>query len=73
MWIGATAALKAQAPAAPPRVWQRNPLSTEAVSSKVRDLILPVIGAANADQLIVAVNRLQTAPDMRALRPLLIA
>jgi 2-methylcitrate dehydratase PrpD len=52
---------------------KENPLSTERVNAKVRDLIVPVIGAEKADRLIEQVNRLETLDDMRKLRPLLTA
>ena len=52
---------------------KENPLSTERVNAKVRDLIAPVLGAQKADRLIQQVNRLETLDDLRKLRPLLIA
>ena len=52
---------------------KENPLGTERVNAKVRDLIAPVLGANKADLLIHQVNRLETLDDMRKLRPLLIA
>ena len=51
---------------------KENPLSTERVNAKVRDLIAPVLGAQKADRLIQQVNRLETLDDLRKLRPLLI-
>jgi 2-methylcitrate dehydratase PrpD len=49
---------------------KENPLSTEAVSAKTRDLIVPVIGAEKADRLIDQVNNLEKLADIRALVPL---
>ncbi len=50
---------------------KENPLSTEAVNAKVRDLIAPVLGRSKAEQLIRQVNALETLKDVRVLRPLL--
>ncbi|KQQ41205.1 2-methylcitrate dehydratase [Methylobacterium sp. Leaf125] len=52
---------------------KENPLSTERVSAKVRDLIVPVIGAGKADDLIGRLNALETVADIRTLSPLLTA
>jgi 2-methylcitrate dehydratase PrpD len=52
---------------------KENALSTEAVSAKVRDLMLPVLGAAKTDRLIAQVNDLEKLPDIRRLRPLFVA
>ena len=49
---------------------KENPLSTEAVSAKARDLIAPVLGAERAEKLIAAINGLERVDDIRALRPL---
>ncbi|MGA7803522.1 MAG: MmgE/PrpD family protein [Bradyrhizobium sp.] len=49
---------------------KENPLSTEAVSAKTRDLIAPVLGAERADRLIDQINALERIDDIRALRPL---
>ncbi|WP_208626066.1 MmgE/PrpD family protein [Paraburkholderia susongensis] len=49
---------------------KENPLSTEAVSAKARDLMAPVLGSAKTDRLIEQINRLETVKDMRELRPL---
>jgi 2-methylcitrate dehydratase PrpD len=48
----------------------RNPMPRAEVVEKARDLIAPVIGSA-AQKLIDAVLALETAPDIRSLRPLL--
>ena len=52
---------------------KENPLTTEAVNAKVRDLITPVLGASKADRLIERINTLETLKDMRELRPLIVA
>lgn len=52
---------------------KENPLSTEAVSAKTRDLIAPVLGAERAEKLIDQINALEKVKDMRSLRPLLTA
>jgi 2-methylcitrate dehydratase PrpD len=52
---------------------KENPLTTEAVSAKARDLMAPVIGSGKADQLIGQINRLEQVADIRALRPLFTA
>jgi 2-methylcitrate dehydratase PrpD len=52
---------------------KENPLSTEAVSAKTRDLIAPVLGSERADKLIEQINNLEKVDDMRLLRPQLVA
>lgn len=52
---------------------KENPLSTEAVDAKARDLMAPVLGADRAEHLIARVNALETVADIRELRPLLTA
>jgi len=52
---------------------KENPLSTARVSAKVRDLVVPVIGAGKADDLIGRLNALETVADIRTLSPLLTA
>ncbi len=49
---------------------KENPLSTEAVSAKARDLIAPVLGAEKTERLIARINALETVGDMRELRAL---
>jgi 2-methylcitrate dehydratase PrpD len=49
---------------------KENPLSTEAVSAKTRDLIAPVLGSDKAEKLIEEINNLERVDDMRALRQL---
>jgi 2-methylcitrate dehydratase PrpD len=50
-----------------------NPLSTEALDAKARDLMTPVLGAANTDELLHRLHELEKLDDMRRLRPLLTA
>jgi 2-methylcitrate dehydratase PrpD len=50
---------------------KENPLSTEAVSAKARDLMAPVLGAAKTEKLIEQINRLETVEDINRLRPLM--
>jgi 2-methylcitrate dehydratase PrpD len=50
---------------------KENPLSTEAVSAKTRDLIAPVLGSEKAEKLIEQVNQLETLSDVRQLVPLM--
>ncbi len=50
---------------------KENPLSTERVNAKVRDLTVPVLGASRADELITSLNDLENLADVRALRPLI--
>jgi 2-methylcitrate dehydratase PrpD len=49
---------------------KENPLGTEAVSAKARDLMAPVLGAENTDKLIDRINDLERVDDIRVLRPL---
>ena len=49
---------------------KENPLNTEAVSAKTRDLITPVLGSERAEKLIEQINTLERLDDMRALRHL---
>ena len=52
---------------------KENPLDTDAVNAKARDLIVPVLGADRADKLLVQLNALETMKDVRDLRSLLTA
>jgi 2-methylcitrate dehydratase PrpD len=52
---------------------KENPLSTEAVSAKARDLMAPVLGSEKTEKLIGEINRLEHVADIRALRPLFTA
>jgi 2-methylcitrate dehydratase PrpD len=48
-----------------------NPMTREEVIAKSRDLITPYLGSATCSRLIDAVFSLETAKDIRVLRPLL--
>ena len=48
-----------------------NPMTRDEIVDKARDLTAPVLGAAQAQRLIDAVLALDSARDLRALRPLL--
>lgn len=50
---------------------RENPLSSDAVSAKARDLMTPVLGAAKSGRLIEQVNSLERLDDVRRLAPLL--
>jgi 2-methylcitrate dehydratase PrpD len=47
---------------------KENPLNTQGVSAKTRDLIAPVLGADRADKLIDQLNMMEKLDDMRRLR-----
>lgn len=49
---------------------KENPLSTEAVNAKSRDLMVPVLGATKTDKLIAQINNLEKLDDIRRLRSL---
>ena len=49
---------------------KENPLSTEAVSAKARDLMAPVLGPEKTDRLIAQITTLERLDDSRALRAL---
>jgi 2-methylcitrate dehydratase PrpD len=49
---------------------KENPLSTEGLNAKVRDLMAPVLGAERTANLIQRVNALEDVRDVRDLRPL---
>lgn len=49
---------------------KENPLNTEAVNAKARDLMQPVLGAAKTERLIERINGLETVKNIRELRPL---
>ena len=49
---------------------RENPLSTDALNAKVRDLIQPVLGGERTEQLIQRVNALEEVSNTRDLRPL---
>jgi 2-methylcitrate dehydratase PrpD len=48
-----------------------NPLDTEGVNAKVRDLMAPVLGAERTEAVIRRVNTLEELTNVRELRPLL--
>jgi len=50
---------------------KENPLDTEGVNAKVRDLMAPVLGAERTEAVIQRVNALEELDNVRALRPLL--
>jgi 2-methylcitrate dehydratase PrpD len=50
---------------------KENPLDTEGVNAKVRDLMAPVLGAERTEAIIQRVNTLEELDNVRALRPLL--
>jgi 2-methylcitrate dehydratase PrpD len=50
---------------------KENPLNTEAVSTKTRDLMVPVLGPDKTEKLIELINNLETLQDIRSLRPLM--
>lgn len=52
---------------------KENPLSTEAVNAKARDLMTPVLGASKTERLIAEIGSLEDVPDMRRLRALWVA
>lgn len=52
---------------------RENPLSTDAVNAKARDLMTPVLGAGKAEKLIEQVNTLERLDDVRWPRSLLVA
>jgi 2-methylcitrate dehydratase PrpD len=54
----------------PPGTKER-PLDTQGVATKVRDLIMPVLGTQKTEALIERVSTLEELDDIRALRPLL--
>jgi 2-methylcitrate dehydratase PrpD len=49
---------------------KENPLDTEGVNAKTRDLMAPVLGPDKTDKLIGAINALEKVADIRTLRPL---
>ena len=50
---------------------KENPLDTEGVNAKTRDLMEPVLGAEKTAAVIRAVSQLEQIGNMRDLRPLL--
>jgi 2-methylcitrate dehydratase PrpD len=51
---------------------KENPLDTEGVNAKARDLMQPVLGARRSDAVIERVGRLETLPSVRDLRQFLV-
>jgi len=49
----------------------RNPMGRDEVVAKARDLVAPVLGDATASRLIETILALESARDLRSLRPLL--
>jgi 2-methylcitrate dehydratase PrpD len=49
----------------------RNPMTRDEIVDKARDLVAPVLGGAQAQRLLDAVLSLDTARDLKPLRPLL--
>jgi 2-methylcitrate dehydratase PrpD len=49
----------------------KNPMTSDEISGKARELIAPVLGASTATKLIEKVLKLENAKDIRELRPLL--
>ena len=49
---------------------KENPLSTEDVNEKARDLMAPVLGLAKTNQLIEQINNLERIKNIQQLRPL---
>jgi 2-methylcitrate dehydratase PrpD len=52
---------------------KENPLSTDAVNAKARDLMAPVLGTEKTERLIGEINRLEHVADIRTLVPLFTA
>ena len=46
---------------------KENPLDAEGVNAKVRDLIVPVMGAQRTEQIIRSVHTLESVGDVREL------
>ncbi|HZA21207.1 MAG TPA: hypothetical protein VFA32_01130, partial [Dehalococcoidia bacterium] len=50
---------------------KQNPMETESVNAKVRDLLEPVLGATRAEAIIEQVNGLESVATVRELLPFL--
>ena len=48
-----------------------NPMTSEEIEDKARDLITPITGAERAGKLVAACAKLETLRSVRELRPLL--
>jgi 2-methylcitrate dehydratase PrpD len=46
---------------------KENPLNTDGVNAKVRDLMAPVVGAQRAEQIIKGIHAIETVTDTRTL------
>jgi 2-methylcitrate dehydratase PrpD len=51
---------------------KENPLDTDGVNAKVRDLMAPVVGAQRAEQIIQGVHAIESVSDMRTFVRLLV-
>ena len=49
----------------------KNPMTTDEIVAKARDLITPILGTAQCGRLIERVQDLEQVKDIRELRPLL--
>jgi 2-methylcitrate dehydratase PrpD len=58
--------------AEPVRGTIRNPMTSDEILAKCRDLITPVFGSASSAKLLQAVLDLENVRDVRTLRPLLV-
>ena len=50
---------------------KENPLDTERVNEKARNLIAPILGAAKTEQLIARIHAIERLANVRELMPLL--
>ena len=50
---------------------KENPLDTDGLNAKVRDLMTPVLGAERTEAIIQRVNGLEELDNVRKLRPFL--
>ena len=48
-----------------------NPMTTQEIEDKARDLVAPITGAERAGKLVEAVRGMETMRSVRELRPLL--
>jgi len=52
---------------------KENPLNTDGINAKVRDLMTPVLGARKTEAILQRIHALEDVKDVRELRPLLTA
>ena len=52
---------------------KENPLSTDGINAKARDLMTPVLGARRTEAILQRIHALEDVKDVRELRPLLTA